>query len=245
MVLAKAGADIIGVDLRLEDLRDINKAVTEEGRNFYGYACDISNESACRALVAEIKQKNGGFDVLVNNAGVLPSGPFVERDFSVWRKTIDVNLTGLILLTHAALPILLKRKTAHIVNIASISGKFGTEGVAVYAAAKHGVVGFSSALRFELQDTAVGVSWLCPSMANTRMTRGVSYTLLTPMVQPEDVARAVHRAITTNAAEVYVPNRVRWVVSIMPALLPKFSRWLARKAKASRGWLVAEKELES
>jgi all-trans-retinol dehydrogenase (NAD+) len=148
-------------------------------------------------------------------------------------------------LTHAALPRFIRRNSGHIVNMASIAGKFGTEGVVAYAAAKHGVVGFSSALRAELRDTNIGVSWICPSLVATRLTEGVSYTFLTPMVKAEEVAREVRKAIEKNAGEVFVPRRVRFVVSILPSLLPKVARWILKWSKASQGWLSARKELKT
>lgn len=239
--LARAGAHIIGVDLRLEDLHETAQLVTKSGRHFTAFTCDVGNEKAVRQLMAGLAQSDG-FDILINNAGILPSGPFAEGDFETWRKVIDINLTGLMAITHAALPILKSRSEAHIVNIASVAGKFGTEGVAAYAASKHGVVGFSSALRFELAESNIGVSWICPSMVNTRMAAGVPSNFFTPLMQPNDVAQAVRRVIGTNAAEVYVPRRMEFLVSIMPSLLPGFSRWLSWHGKASRGWLTAGKK---
>ncbi|MFQ5603582.1 MAG: SDR family NAD(P)-dependent oxidoreductase [bacterium] len=241
--LASAGANIIGVDLRLNDLQSTEKAVHSRGQKFTGFACDISDERTACELINTVASTNGGFDVLVNNAGILPSGYFADREFKSWRRVVEVNLIGLIHLTHTALPHLLQKNAAHIVNIASIAGKFGTEGVAVYAAAKHGVVGFSSALRAELQDTKVGVSWICPSMADTRLAEGVARHFLTPLVQPEDVAKAVRKAIEKNAIEVFVPGRVRLVVSILPSLAPKLSRLISKWSGASQGWLRAQKEI--
>jgi all-trans-retinol dehydrogenase (NAD+) len=241
--LAKAGANIIGVDLQLEDLQETATAITSLGRSFQGFACDVSDEAAARHVIAEIVEKHGGFDVLINNAGVLPSGPFLERDFSVWRRTLDINLTAVMVLTHAALPHLLAREAGHIVNLASIAGKFGTEGVVAYAASKHGVVGFSSALRAELADTNVGVSWICPSYVDTRLIQGVKRTMWTPLAQPQEVARAIRRAIEHNAGEVFVPKITRLTIGIMPNLLPRFWRKMLKWTKASRGWLEARKEM--
>lgn len=164
--LANAGLDILGVDLNADDLQKTAQIVEEAGRMFWPFACDVSDEAAVRQMVSQAEQvRENGFDILINNAGVLPSGPFVEGDFSTWRRTVEINLLGLMALTHAALPKFLARNSGHIVNIASIAGKFGTEGVVAYSASKHGVVGFSSALRSELAGTNVGVSWICPSPA--------------------------------------------------------------------------------
>ena len=243
--LANAGVDILGVDLNADDLQKTAQIVEEAGRMFWPFACDVSDEAAVRQMVSQAEQvRENGFDILINNAGVLPSGPFVEGDFSTWRRTVEINLLGLMALTHVALPKFLARNSGHIVNIASIAGKFGTEGVVAYSASKHGVVGFSSALRSELAETNVGVSWICPSPTRTRLAENVSLTFLTPLVEPEDVARTVRKAIQKNAIEVFVPGRVRIASSILPALAPRFSRWLLRVTKASRGWTTARQGIQ-
>ncbi len=240
---AKAGADVIGVDLSLADVQQTAEAVEKPGRTFKGLACDITDETAVSMMLKEAQQFKSGFDILVNNAGVLPSGPFMDRDFAVWRQTVETNLTALMVLTHLVLPYFLKRENAHIVNIASIAGKYGTEGLVAYSASKHGVVGFSSALRFELQDTHIGVSCIFPSQVETRLSEGVSNTFLTPLIPPREVAQAVRKAVEKNLPEVYVPKSQRFVVSIVPSLSPRFARWLNNLTGASRGWLRAKKEI--
>jgi len=242
---AKAGADVIGVDLSLAEAQQTAEAVEKQGRTFKGLACDITDETAVSMMLKEAQQFKSGFDILVNNAGVLPSGPFIDRDFAVWRKTVETNLTALMVLTHWVLPYFFKRKSAHIVNIASIAGKYGTEGLVAYSASKHGVVGFSSALRFELQDTHIGVSCIFPSQVETRLSEGVSNTFLTPVIQPREVAQAVRKAVEKNLPEVYVPKSQRFVVSIVPSLSPRFARWLNSLTGASRGWLRAKKEIHA
>ncbi len=240
---AKAGADVIGVDLSLADVQQTAEAVKKQGRTFKSLACDITDETAVSMMLKEAQRFKSGFDILVNNAGVLPSGPFMDRDFAVWRKTVETNLTALMVLTHLVLPYFLKRENAHIVNIASIAGKYGTEGLVAYSASKHGVVGFSSALRFELQDTHIGVSCIFPSQVETRLSEGVSNTFLTPLIPPREVAQAVRKAVEKNLPEVYVPKSQRFVVSIVPSLSPRFARWLNNLTGASRGWLRAKKEI--
>lgn len=241
--LAHAGANIIGIDLGLQEMQETAGKIEESGQKFTGFACDITDEPEVLKVVRQAAAHENSFDILVNNAGVLPSGPFLERDFGDWRRTIEVNLLALMHLTYRVLPILLQRGSGHIVNIASIAGKFGTEGVVAYAASKHGVVGFSSGLRSELVGTKVGVSCICPSPARTRMAEGVSHTFLTPVVEPQAVARAVRRAIETNAIEVFVPRHVRLSTSLLPAISPRLAHWILRISKASHGWTVARKSL--
>lgn len=242
--LATHGCDIIGIDLKVDDMIETAAAIKHMGRKFCSLECDISRLALAREIVTEAERLSGGIDILINNAGVLPSGPFIERDFSVWQRTIDINLIAMMNLTHAILPAFIERRSGHIVNIASIAGKFGSEGVVAYAASKHGVVGFSSGLRAELEGANIGVSWICPSPARTRMAKNVSHTFLTPLIEPEDVARAVRRAIERNAIEVFVPGSIRFTSSVLPSLAPRFSRWLARVMKASQGWTLARQELQ-
>lgn len=241
--LARAGAHILGIDLRADSMEETAAKTAVLGVRFEAFACDVSDRTATAALLETIAEKFGGIDVLINNAGVLPCGPFEERDFGDWQKTIEINLLGLMALTHAALPLMLQRNEGHIVNLASVAGKFGSEGLAAYAASKHGVVGFSSALRAELADRNIGVSWICPSFVNTGMIAGVTRTAWTPLVTSEIVARAIRRAIETNASEVFLPRLMHLTAGVMPNLLPNAWRKMLRWTKASQGWLHANKSL--
>lgn len=242
--LAKEGNDIIGVDISLSPLKEIQKKVESYGRKFYGFSCDISNTKDIDSLVKKLKIQKLRFQILINNAGIAPSGPFLEKDFKIWEKAIQINILGLSKLTYSLLPFLLNEKKASIINLASIAGKFGSEGTVVYSATKHAVVGFSQALRMEYFETNVGVNWICPSMVKTRMTEGVKPSIFTPLIEPKRVSKAILRAIETNPGEVLVPGYLRFSIVHLPALFPKFALWLAVKTKASKGWLLANKGLE-
>lgn len=242
--LAKEGNDIIGVDISSTLMKEIQMKVESLGRKFYGYVCDLSNEEQIVSLIKKIKKNKLSFQILINNAGIAPSGPFEGKDFSVWEKALQINIHGPMKLVHESLPILREQKEATIINLASIAGKFGTEGTVTYSATKHAMVGFSQALKMELYETQIGVSWICPSMAKTRMIDGVKPSFFTPVIEPEQVAKAICKAIEKNPGEVLVPSYLRSTIVIMPALFPKFSLWLAVKTKASKGWLLANKGLE-
>ena len=234
--LARAGAHIFALDLHLEDLEPTMARVEEVGGRIKAFEGDVADSEAMRQFIDELFMLHGGFDVLVNNAGVILTGPFLEHEPWSIRKLIEINLLAAILLTRYSLDYLLKRKEAHIVNLASLAGKFAPEGLAVYAATKHGIVGFSSALREELSEHGIGVSWVCPSFVQTRMVENIQRTFLTPLVQPEDVARAVRRAIEQNRGEVFVPRAMRLSVGMFPAVMPGLARRLLRLVKHSRGW---------
>jgi len=242
--LAKSGCNIIGVDLKVDALAETEKDVLAQQCKFYRLACDVANQAEVSGLLTKAKALTGDFHILVNNAGVLPSGPFLATDFQDWQRTIDINLVGLMRVTYEVLPMFIEQGRGHIVNIASIAGKFGTEGVAAYAASKHGVVGFSSALRAELKGTGVSVSWVCPCPARTRLAENVKHTFLTPLVESIDVAVAARRAAQEDLLEVFVPGYVRVTTSIFPALFPRLARWILRVSGASRGWLDARQKIQ-
>lgn len=242
--LAKDGNDIIGVDLDINLLKKTKEVVEGAGQKFFGFVCDISNPMEIEKFVKNLKKQKLRFQILINNAGIAPSGPFAEKEFLVWKKAIDINILGLIHLTHSLIPFLISEKKSSIINLASIAGKFGSEGTAVYSATKHAVVGFSQALRMEFYNSNLEVNWICPSMVKTRMTDGVTPSIFTPVIEPIQVVSAIKKAIRKNPGEILVPGYLRFSIVHLPALFPKFSLWLAIKTKASKGWLLANKGLE-
>ncbi|MBU2666084.1 SDR family oxidoreductase [Actinoplanes bogorensis] len=111
----------------------------------------------------------GGLDLIVNAAGIMPLAPVLDADVATWRRAVDTNLLGLMLVTHAALPHLIEAAPADIVNISSIGGRETFPGAAAYHATKFGVLGFSESLRKELTTTGVRVSVVEPGYTETEL----------------------------------------------------------------------------
>ncbi len=129
--------------------------------------CDVCLPEQVAALV----RKAGPVQILVNNAGIADSAPFLKGDLEMWRHVMDTNLTSAFLLCRAVLPGMVERKYGRVVNIASIAGKRGAPYISAYAASKHGLLGFTSSLAMELADTGVTVNAVCPGYVDTPMTR--------------------------------------------------------------------------
>jgi all-trans-retinol dehydrogenase (NAD+) len=233
---AKAGCHVIGCDLTEQ-----TETAAMVGENYTQLIGDIATPEGAKALVDQAIDI--GFDVLINNAGIATSGTFADADFARWKRTIDVNLIGLMAVTHAALPHLRSQPEAHIVNLSSIAGAWGSPGMAAYCASKHGVTGFTRSLEYELANTKIGVSSIHPSMARTRMIDDVPNTKLTPVIEPDDVVKAVMRAIELNKPQIFVPGRMRWMINIVPRLFPSLTKRLLLSDKNAQGWTNANKDV--
>jgi short-subunit dehydrogenase len=170
-----------------------------------------------------VEEQLGPIDVLVNNAGVMHIGLFLDHDEARARRMIEVNLVGTLNGMQLALPRMLERGRGHVVNVASTAGKLGVKGGSVYCATKHAVVGLSEAVRAELSDTPVRVSVVMPGPVNTELARGISNVRGVGLIEPEQVADAVVGALRTGRFEVYVPG-VAGVMLRALAVLPRSVR---------------------
>jgi NAD(P)-dependent dehydrogenase (short-subunit alcohol dehydrogenase family) len=140
--------------------------LSEYGGRVLPVVCDVRDERAVSALAVTIKRRFRGLDILINNAGVAHKNLPVEKlPVAAWRQVIDTNLTGMFLVTRAALPHM--RRGGAIVNNLSISAKRAFPGMSAYTAAKHGGLGFTKTLREEVRSKGVRVIALLPGAADT------------------------------------------------------------------------------
>jgi short-subunit dehydrogenase len=174
----------------------------------------------------------GPIDVLINNAGVMHVGPFLEESDEWTRRQLDVNLHGVILGMKLALPAMVARGSGHVINLASAAAKIGVPREAVYAASKHAVLGVSQSVRLELRGTGVDLSVVMPGLVRTDLAAGTLRGGL--VLLPEAVARAIVRTIERPRFDVYVP-RAYGLIAGAGQLLPRPAREaLLRLAGAER-----------
>lgn len=172
--------------------------------------CDFCEEGAIEVAVEAVIDEFANIDVLVNNSGVDSAGPFEDLQRGDWQKMVDVNLTGAMRMTQAALPFLLKNKGA-VVNVASASALGGTPGLAAYSATKAGLIGFTQSLAAELAPREVRVNAVCPAMVKTPMVMQYATQLTNDtwsqikachplgIGKPQDVAAAVAFLASSDA----------------------------------------------
>src|SRR6185312_9766372 len=133
------------------DLAAAQQTASELGQRTIALPLDVTERESFARFLDEAEKQLGPLDVLVNNAGIMPLGRFVDEDDITARRIIDINLHGVILGMKLGLERMVARNHGHIVNIASQAGKFGAPGGATYSATKHAVVGLTEAVRGELR----------------------------------------------------------------------------------------------
>ena len=151
------------------------KELREAGYDVDGSTCDVTNIEDIKKFVRAAVERYGRIDVLVNNAGRSGGGPVATHSDELWFDIINTNLNSVYLMTKEVLNEggMLERKQGHVINIASTSGKQGIATGSAYSASKHGVVGFSKSLGFELARSGITVNAVCPGFVETPLAEHV------------------------------------------------------------------------
>jgi NADP-dependent 3-hydroxy acid dehydrogenase YdfG len=184
-----------------------------------GLRLDVTDRASFEAFLDAAEGAQGPLDVLVNNAGIMPIGPFLEEPDDVARRMFDINVHGVIVGMKVALPGMVARGHGHVVNVASAAGRLGAlPGEATYVATKHAVVGVGEAVRAELEGTGVGITTILPNLANTRLGAGMQAARGMRKLAPQDVAEALVDGLRHRRAEVYVPRSLRTATLLTMAL---------------------------
>jgi NAD(P)-dependent dehydrogenase (short-subunit alcohol dehydrogenase family) len=169
VALAASGARVTLLGRSVERLRAVANRI---GTAAQIVAADITDSAAVAGAFGAARERFGPVHTLINNAGQASSASFAQTDEALWRKMLDVNLTGAFLCSQAALPDMLQLGSGRIVNIASTAGLRGYAYVSAYVAAKHGLVGLTRALALELARKHITVNAVCPGYTDTDLVSG-------------------------------------------------------------------------
>jgi len=194
------------------------QAVGSLGPDAHALAVDVSDTASMAAFLTDAKDALGGLDVLVNNAGIMPIGPYLDLPLGLARRTLEINVLGVLAGTQLALPDMIAQGSGHIINVASSAGKAAVPGGLAYCASKAAIVSFTEGARLEFGDKGISFTCVMPSFTNTELIAGTGGTKLLKNVEPEDVACGIADAIERPVADVYRPKALRGIFFTQPLL---------------------------
>ena len=170
---SESGCNVAFTYLSSEDsAKEIENIASSHGVKVKKYKSDASNFSECEELVKNVIEDFGGFDILINNAGVTRDNLLLRMDEESWKKVIDINLNSCFFLTKSGIKELIRKKDGVIINISSIVGIKGNPGQANYAASKSGINGFTKTVALELASRNIRCNAIAPGFIKTDMTDG-------------------------------------------------------------------------
>ncbi|MCF8034840.1 MAG: SDR family oxidoreductase [Desulfarculaceae bacterium] len=221
-----AGARVALIDLNAEAAAALARELGEA----LGLGCDVTDPGACQEAMAQVAERFGGVDLLVNNAGITHRSAFADTSSEVFARVMGVNFFGSLYCTQAALPSLVARQ-GQIAVISSVAGVAPLYGRSGYSAAKHALHGLFGTLRAELKADGVGVTILCPSFTNTGIAHAAldgdgsltshQQSTVGRIATPEEVAEELFKAVSAEKRLVVlstVGKLTYWISKLMPAL---------------------------
>jgi len=248
--LADGGAEVWIADRQLGLAQELAQRLNIGGAKAHAIELDVRSYPSFERAVAEVVQQSGRIDYLFNNAGIGVGGEIDSYTLDDWNDVFDVNLHGVVHGIQAVYPIMIRQRSGHIVNTASMAGLVATAGSGSYTASKHAVVALSRALRLEAERHGVTVSVVCPGAIRTPILTGGQYGRMTktgisdedllkfwepfrPMA-PEKFAERVLRAVLRGDAIIVVPAwwKALWYLErLSPALSMRVGRLGLRRLR--------------
>jgi NADP-dependent 3-hydroxy acid dehydrogenase YdfG len=231
VALVREGATVAIGDL---DLEVAERTAEEIGPRAAAFALDVTDRASFERFLEGVEDRFGTVDALVNNAGIMPLGPFVDEDDATARRLVDINVHGVMLGMKLALPRFVARGEGHLINIASAAGKAPYPGGASYCGTKYFVVGMSETVRGELRGTGVDLSVVMPVVVDTELASGVGTPRGIPRIQPEDVAAAIVETLRRPRFDVYVPRSIGPLTGLSAITPRRIREFLMRAIGADR-----------
>jgi len=223
--IAERASAVVLLDVDEDALNDTLDALADGPSEVSGYVVDVGDATEVADTAAAVLDDLGRIDVLINNAGVVRGNHYfwetdLERDT---KFTIDVNTLAPMYVAHAFLPAMIEASTeCRLVNLASAAGFTPNPRMAVYAASKWAVIGWSDSVRLELKQAGfdhVKVTTVCPYYVRTGMFDGASSAPLLPILDPDDVVAEAWDAMLAGRSFVVLPKTVL-LSEVLKGVLP-------------------------
>jgi dehydrogenase/reductase SDR family member 7B len=236
--LAKQKARLILSARREDELKRIANLTQLPELDILILPFDLNDTTHATALTAQIINKFGKIDILINNGGYSQRSAAIETKVEIDRQIMEVNYFAHVALTKAVLPYMKRQKNGHIIVISSIAGKFGFYLRSSYSAAKHALHGFFESLRLETETLGIKTLIVCPGKVKTNVSlnaitaQGTTHNKMDEShvnsMSAEECAKQIIRGIVTNKEEIFIGGKEILMVKIK-RFLPKLFGKLIRK----------------
>jgi NADP-dependent 3-hydroxy acid dehydrogenase YdfG len=223
------------------DREAAQRTATELGGGTIGLELNVTDRASFARFLDEVEAQLGPVDILINNAGIMQLGRFLDEPDATAHRMVDINLHGVMLGMKLVLPRMQARNRGHVINIASQAGKAGFPGGATYCATKHAVIGLSEAVRAELLDTDIEVSYVMPAVVNTELGSGLMDARGVKKLEPEEVADAIVDALRHGRVDVWVPRSTKAINRVLTLVPRRGAEAIARLLRADR--ILAEPDV--
>ncbi|MFI9408633.1 SDR family oxidoreductase [Nocardia gamkensis] len=221
------------------------RVAAEIGPTVEAVRVDITDEQSFVAFLAKAEECFGPLDILINNAGIMPIGPFLEESTSLSKRVLDINVVGPMIGMRAALPGMISRGRGHIVNVASMAGTAPVPGGLSYGASKAAVISMTETARVEFAKSGVSFTCVLPSFTNTDLIAGTTGTKFVRNLEPEEVAAGIVGAIAARKPDVYLPGILGPVARLQPVFGRRLRDFMNHLLKADTTFLTVDKSARS
>ncbi|WP_405489472.1 SDR family oxidoreductase [Nocardia sp. NBC_00511] len=206
----------------------VKESGADLGLEVYG-KLDVTDPESFTAFLDEVERQLGPIDVLVNNAGIMPTGAFGEEPERITRRILDINVYGVALGSKLAVQRMLPRGRGHVVNIASLAAETPTPGLATYCASKAAVLSLTETLRLEYRESGVRFSAVLPTFTNTELVSGTHGVKGFRNAEPEEIAAAVAGLLSKPRARVAVTRAAGALIGLQKFLPRAVNEFLGRQ----------------
>jgi 3-oxoacyl-[acyl-carrier protein] reductase len=197
LLLAESDCRVVLASRSRDQLEEVQSAIRGKSGEAHSVPTDLTRDDEIVRLVDSTREKWGGVDILINNAGWGKRAPVVRAKIEDWDQTLRLNLRAPMLLAHLLVPHMISKGEGAVINIGSISGKSGEANGAAYSASKFGLIGFTQSLYEEVREYGIKVAVILPGFVDTPLIPANRQLDRSKMIRAEDIAHTVHFVLTS------------------------------------------------
>lgn len=247
--LARRGAKVVLTDINIEAARSLAERLQQAGGNVEAASLDVTSPKIVAEVIDKVVDDYGRIDYVFNNAGVGVGGEFQELDSVTWQRTIDINLLGVVHVMYAAYKQMIKQRSGHIVNVASMYGLMPGLLCSPYVATKHALTGMTQSVAAEAKNFGIKLTLVCPGYIDTNLFKSSAYgkSLDAEKIKTRiplkfiDVPTAVNKilhGVERKKLIVAFPSYVHifwWIYRLNPQLSLLINNFILRKQRQRYG----------